>query len=1048
MKKIVLFIVILFCFTANLFAQNRIVKGTVSDKENKSAIAGAIVKIKGANAGVTTDFKGAFSISVPNGSDVLEIRFLGYEPYTANVNGKDFIQVLLTSEEKILSEVVVTSYGVSKRKDFTGSAVQIGAKELAERPVSNVINALNGAAAGVTLAGGSGQPGAAPSIRIRGFGSINSSNDPLYVVDGAPYSLNINNLNQDDIETITVLKDASSTALYGSRAANGVVTITTKRGKLGMPSFNVKYTTGITARGIEEYNTVDVLGYYPLVWEAMRNGAYFAGTKSFAQAGIDAAANLKGALGYNAFNVPNDQIVSATGVLNPNAKLLYADDLDWWKDLAKTGVRQEVTTSVSNATEKSDYLFSAGFLDEKGALINTGFKRYNTRLNLNSKPTSFFSTGLNLAYTFSDYKNNGSADGAGTSYANPFFFATSMGPIYPVYAHNPTTGEYVLNPITGERIFDSGALGTLYGVTFPTRGAGASAGRHVLAETLLNVNTQERHVISARTYGQIDFLKDFNFRTTLAYDYNSRENYFYQNTLIGDGAPSGSQNKTSYNNMAVTLYETLSYRKQIGAKNNISVLAGHENFYKNDREFGGGKTGVIAIGNNELDNFTTISSLSSFSDNYRLDSYFGEVKYNYDQKYYLTGTYRRDGSSKFAPEVRWGDFMSVGAAWVISEESFLKELKWIDQLKLRASYGETGSDGSSLYAWQELYNLKPNGSNPAYYQAAASNRALKWEVNKTADLALEFNLFKNRVRGSVELYKRASDNLIFNVPLPLTAGTTSITRNIGTMYNKGIEFDVTVTPVKTTNFTWDFGVNGAINKNKITKMPNETPQIITGTKKYSVGNSLYEFWLRQWVGVDPQTGSSIYLDDASTDGNTIYTTDIQKARYAYSGTSIPDIAGGIKNVFTYKGLSLSALASYSLGGKFYDGNYQALMNVNSSYGKSFHADVLNHWQKPGDIVSVPRVDDTDATNLNAGTSTRWLIDNKFLVLRNVTVSYSIPKKYVSKLNLSRINVFASGDNLLYATPRKGLDPTTSFNGTNSNSYVPSRVFSFGANVTF
>lgn len=1039
----------LFCISANLYAQNRVVKGTVSDKETGTSVVGASVKVKGAKAGVATDDKGNFTINVPSSSETLEISFIGYELYTINTAGKDFIQVSLTSDEKFLTEVVVTSYGTSKRRDFTGSAVQIGAKDLAERPVANVINALNGAAPGVTLAGGTGQPGSSPSIRIRGFGSINSSNEPLYVVDGSPYPFNINNLNQDDIETITVLKDASSTALYGSRAANGVVTITTKRGKIGSPTFNVKYTTGLTTRGIEEYNRVGVNDYYPLVWEAMRNGAYYAGTKTYAQAGLDAASSLVTALGYNAYNVPNNQLVSGVnGALNPNASLLYGDDLDWWKGLIKTGVRNEVTTSVSNASDKSDYLFSAGYLNENGALVNTGFKRYNTRLNLNTKPTSYFSTGLNLAYTFADYKNNSSADAAGSAYANPFNFVTGMGPIYPVYAHNPTTGEYIYDPITGEKVYDSGALGTKYGITFPSRGPGGSTGRHVLAETLYNINTQERHLISARTYGQVDFLKDFNFRVNLAYDYNTRENYSYQNTIIGDAAPSGSQSKNAYSNMALTLNQILNYRKTLAGKHNFSALAGHENYYSNDRYLGGNKTGIIALGINELDNFTTIGGLSSNQDNYRMESFFGEVKYNFNQKYYLSGTIRRDASSKFAPEVRWGNFYSAGAAWLISEEAFMKKIKWIDQLKLRASYGETGSDGNSLYPWQDLYNLKPNNTSPAYYLAAASNRALKWEVNETADIALEFNLFKNRVRGSVEAYKRASSNLIFNVPLPLNAGTSSVTRNIGTMYNKGLEFDVTVTPVKTNNFTWDLGVNGAINKNKITKMPSETPAIVNGTKRLSEGNSLYEFYLRQWVGVDPQTGSSIYLDDSSTDGNTIYTTDINKARYAYSGTSIPDISGGIRNVITYKGLSLSAIANYSLGGKFYDGNYNSLMLVNSSYGKSFHEDVLKRWQKPGDIASVPRVDDTDATNLNAGTSTRWLNDNDFFVLRNVTLSYNIPKKYVSKLKLSRINVFASGDNLAYFTARKGLDPTTSFNGTNSSSYVPSRIFSFGANISF
>lgn len=1041
--------VLFFCLTAKLYAQTRTVRGTVSDIENGAKLLGVTVKVKGNSAGALTNEKGEFVINIPSGFNTLEFTYLGYAANSVDVTGKSSVQVALTSDTKNLTEVVVTAYGTVKRRDFVGASAQIGAKEIAERPVANVINALQGAAPGVTLAGGTGQPGAAPSIRIRGFGSINSSNSPLYVVDGAPYDYNINNLNQDDIETITIAKDASSTALYGSRAANGVVFITTKKGKVGAPAVNVKYTTGLTARGIEEYDRVGVYDYYPIVWEAVRNGAYFAGTKTYAQAGIDAANNIVTTLGYNAFNVPNNQLVSGVdGKLNPNASLLYGDDLDWWDGLIRTGVRQEVTTSINGASEKSDYLFSAGYLDEQGALINTGFKRYNARLNLNNKPTSFLTTGINFAYTFSDYQNNSSADAAGSAYANPFNFVTGMGPIYPVYAHNPTTGAYIIDPITGDRVFDSGALGTKYGITFPSRSAGASSGRHVLAETLYNKTDQERHLISGRTYAQVDFLKDFNFRVNLSYDHNTREAYSFQNAIIGDASPSGSQTKTAYNETSITLNQILNYRKTIANRHQFTALLGHENYYLNARVLSGNKTGLIADGINELDNFTTIGGLTSYQDNYRIESFFGEVKYNLDQKYYLTLTMRRDGSSKFRSDVRWGNFWSAGAAWLVNEEFFMKDIKWINQLKLRASYGETGSDGESYYGYQSLYNLKPNVNNPAYYLAAAANPDLSWETNKTADIAVEFSLFQNRLRGSIEAFRRASSDLIFNVPLPSNAGTTSITKNIGTMYNKGIEFDLTVTPVKVKDFAWDLTVNGSFYKNQITKMPDETPAIVTGTKRYSVGNSIYEFWLRQWVGVDPQTGSSIYLDDASTEGNTIYTTDINRARFAYSGTAIPDIAGGIRNVFTYKGLSLSSIFSYSLGGKFYDGNYNSLMLVNSRYGKSFHKDVLNRWQKPGDITNVPRVDDTDATNLNAGTSTRWLIDNNFLVLRNVTLSYAIPAKYVSKLKLSRVNVFASGDNLIYFTPRKGLDPTTSFNGTNSSSYIPSRIFSFGANVSF
>ncbi len=1039
-------------FFSTAYAQNKKVSGRVMEAANGLPIPGVSVKIKGTNNAVQTDDNGMYSITVPNEQTTLVYSFLSFVTLEKAIGKQTVVNVSLESNSKILNEVIVVGYGTSTKGAFTGSAANIKSEELALRPITNVNSALAGAAPGIQVNAGNGQPGSGPTIRIRGFGSVSASNDPLYIVDGVQYPGSISNINVDDIENVALLKDAASSALYGSSAANGVIIITTKKGKLGEPKLTVRGVQGISSRGIPEYETVDALQYYPLAWQAYRNSLVYptSGTGiTLAAANTKASADIKGLLGNNPFNVPNASIVGTDGLLNPAAQLMY-NDLDWRAPLMRTGNRGDYGMSYSSATEKSDYFVSLGFVDEKGFIIRSDFKRFNGRININAKPMSWFKTGLNISGNITK-SNQADADGS-ASIVNPFNFSRSIGPIYPVYAHNSTTGEFLLDA-NGERRFDTGNLSSL---GIPNRPSGAYAGRHILQETLLNQSEVKRNVLSARTYGEITFAKDFKFTNNVAVDINNFFSESYQNKIVGDGAPNGRSRNTNSTTTSYTLEQLLNYNKTVG-DHNFSVLVGHNNYDYSYKYLTGARNTQVVDGNTQLINFTTTTDLNSYLDDYRKEALLSRVNYDYQGKYFLSGSFRRDGSSKWAPGKQWGNFYSVGGAWILSKENFLANVKGLDYLKLRASYGSLGNDGlSGYYKYQAFYNLdNNNATEPGIIYSSLPTPDLTWETNTQADIALEFAMFKNRLSGSVEVFDRRSKDLLFNVPLPISNGISSISRNIGTMWNKGIEIQIGGDIVKTNNFKWDANINWTLVRNQITKMPVETPTIINGTKQLSVGHSIYDYWLRQWAGVDPLDGAGLYeinplspgtaADTRTVDGKQV-TVNPNNALYAYTGSAIPKYYGSFTNTFTYKDISLSVLMNFQVGGKFYDGTYQNLMAY-GSYGGSLHVDAANAWQQVGDVVSIPRLDVGRSSNYNA-TSTRFLIDASYLNMRSATLAYKLPGTLTNSAGISSARVYASGENLFLISKRKGLDPTESFTGTNSNNYTPSRIVSFGVNVTF
>jgi len=1044
MRKILMLMLGVFALCTQLWAQTKTVTGTVTDAAG-SPLANVSVQVKGSTTGTVTGTDGSFTLTVPDNTRTLVLSSVGFLSQEVSVANSSTVNISLKAGDQSMEEVVVVAYGTQKRESITGSVSTIGAKELETRVTTNITQALAGAAPGISATSGNGQPGSSATIRIRGFGSVNASSSPLYVVDGFPYEGFIGDLNTNDIESISLLKDASSTALYGARAANGVVLITTKKGKSSEPKVNITVSSGYSERGIPEYDRVGTNDYYPVMWQALKNSLVYSSGLTESAAATQASATIAKQLVYNPYNVDAATIVGVDGKLNANAKLLY-NDFDWFEPLSKKGPRSEVSMSTSAKVNKSDYYISLNYLKDAGFILNSDYERASARVSLNSQVKDWLRTGMNISGILVK-SNQANAEAANASnIVNPFVFARRIGPIYPVHAFN-ATGAPVLDE-TGNQWFDFGRH-----LDAVNRPQGAFPGRHVIYETMLNKDISSRNSIIARTFLEGKFFNDFTATVNVGLDLNNTRNKGFQNRIVGDGVTAGGTSSSSSNEYrTISANQLLNYQKSFGA-HDVSVLLGHENQWVNETYFSGDRRGMNLDGNQELVNFVTLEDVNGSFDNLRRDAYFSRVNYGYNSKYFIELSYRRDGSSRFSPQSRWGNFYSIGTSWFIKRESFLSDVDWLNELKVRAAYGTVGNDAlDTYYEYQALYGSGfNNAAEPGSIATKLANPELTWEVNKTLSLGLDFGMFKNRISGTLEFFNRGSSDLLFDVPRGLSSIVTSRTENIGSMSNRGVELQLNADVVRSNSFNWDIQLNATTLKNEITKLPNGQA-ITSGTKRLEEGRDLNAFYLRQWYGVDPTDGSGLYYAlpglatgyRISKSGDTVVTNPTN-ARYDYSGSAIPDLFGSIGSSINVKGVGLAVLLNYQLGGKFYDGNYAGLLTP--SYGASLHSDVLNAWKAPGDVTTMPRLDISSASNFNAQSS-RFLIDASYLSIRNVALSYTFGKSIINRLNIGQLKVYLSGENLKVFSKRTGLNPAESFNGTNSAIYVPNRVYSAGINLSF
>ena len=987
---------------------------------------------------------------MPKGKTVLRVSYVGME--TVEVVGKRNMRIVLNADQTDLDEVMVVAYGTAKKSSFTGSADNINGEKLELRPISNVAKGIEGQATGVQVTSASGQPGSAPSIRIRGYGSINASSTPLYVVDGIPYDGSLSSLNPSDIESMTILKDASAGALYGARGANGVVMITTKKGKEGKTNVTWRSTLGWSSRAQKHYDLVGQKDYVQLVYEGLRNGYVNNNGMSWSDAEAAARSALSRNLGgelYNPFkNYSWNEIIDPeTGYVRSDAQSAWDEN---WMDAVedKSAFRHEHQLSINGGTEKTKYMFSLGYLNEDGTLKTTNFQRYNARANVETKVTDWFSANINttLAHSesnFSDY------DGAAVS--NVWYSAQFVSPLFPMYQKN-LDGTNVLDA-NGNAQLDYGEAGRpgSYNDYNPLGGLVDDK-----ASTKSDIAGLRTGMVFGTDSDKAGWLKGLKFAMNFGLDYHNSLSMSYMNMYHGNQAGAGGLlYKYTGRTQSYTFNQLITWNRSFN-KHNFDVMLGHE-WYAYKYEYLEAARSNLIDGILEISPGTTMQSAESYTDNYRINSFMSRINYNYDDKYYFSASLRSDASSRFYRDNHTGTFWSLGANWRMSKENFLKDVKWIDNLSVKISYGEQGNDDilrsngtSNYYLWQSLYALGwNNANNLGAVISSLETKDLSWEKNQNLNIGVEGAFFNHRLRVSAEYYNKKTTDMLLSYPMALSTGFGGYNANVGDMRNSGFEFEIGGTPIRTNDWVWNVTWMGATVKNKVLKLTQESPEIISGIRVIKEGYELNTYYMAKSAGVDPATGTQLYwVYDKDENGNIVnerISDDYAKAANSkyYLGSRIPDLYGSISTDLSWKGIDLSVLTTYSIGGKIYDGLYAASMNTTYSTN-TWNSNALRRWQKPGDITDVPRIE----IGGQYTTTDRFLVDASYFAIKNITLGYTLPKLWVNKIGLSNVRVFTSVDNLALFTHLDGMDPQYSFGGSTDYTYAPNKTWSVGLEVKF
>ncbi len=1074
MRKLFLILMTLIACTWSIQAQTRTIHGTVLDAANNEPLIGATIMPIGGGQGAAADIDGNFTITVPANVKKATVSYVGYTSQTVDLSNN--MKVLLSSSTTNLDDLVVVAYGTTTKEALTGSVAVVGAKEIEDRPVISVTSALEGNAPGVQVNSSVGQPGASPTIRIRGFNSIQGKDgSPLYVVDGVPYTGSIADLNPADIESMTVLKDAASSALYGNRGANGVILITTKRAKnVGKVDVNLQIRQGMFTKGLPFYDRLDTNDWMQMQFDSQVNAllsrASFAGTRE------DAIASVRETFFQNP-KMNNVYGKEATELFNEEGRFMGSvlpgyTDLDWWPVLSQNGYRQEYNLNASAATEKYNIFASIGYLKSNGYMLMTDFERFNGRINANFQPTNYLRFGVNLAATAQESMQNGGGDGV-KAINNPFA-AQFYAPVYPYYEHD----------FDGALILDDNGNPIWNNATYLQNTNVAQC----LRVDRSNVSAT---VIDGTLYGTAIIPYGFELTVRGSMHRDKTDSYSYTNNLSGSGIAYNGMFNAGYGDYrSHTFMQTLDWAHEYG-DHHVDVMLNHENYYYKTDASSITKYGQVFEGVYALGNFQTNYSSNQQIGEVASESYLGRARYNYDQKYFAEASIRRDGSSYFSKKHRWGTFWSAGASWVVSKEKFMQNLTWIDYLKLRAAYGSVGNDKTAgAYSYYNLYGSALYNGVSTYIPMSIASDDIKWEATKTFDIALEGSLFRDRFNFTIGYFNKRNSDLLFPVVRPASVGTVSnngtnpsVLANIGTMQNIGWELQFGVDIIRTRDLKWSASVDATFMKNKIVKLPNgeDLP-----AQALFQGKSIYEKYTYEWAGVDQLTGQSLYKMNPDSPDYWSYNADhtlnqeaakksyeaqVQKAKdddayvvingveyttkTAYAGrktlgTAIPTVYGSFGTNLSWKGINFGILFTYSLGGKTLDSNYLTLMSYSSDPG-ALHKDALKAWTSAPEGMTADspnRIDPNGIPQANAETNTdtnasssRFLTSSSYLTLKNIILSYDLPQKWVSALKLQNINIGCSIDDLFIVTKRKGLCPG-SFDGTQSQTWFPSRVISF------
>ncbi len=1020
MKKCTLLIaLILFVGLTALRAQNVQITGTVTSAEDGSTIPGATVKVKGNNAGVVTDASGKFSISVSPNSTLI-FSFIGTKTQEIELSGQKIIDVKLVSDVIDINEVVVTGYGDFKKKTFTGSASIVNTDNLKDIPSISPTDLLQGNSSGVLVGNSSGQAGAVPQIRIRGVGSFNASQDPLYVIDGVPASSGnlsdlassynasgnsiLSSINPSDIESLTVIKDAAAASLYGSRAANGVVIITTKKGKYGRTEVSFKSDFGKDDLAVK---------YRPTLNGEQRRALIYEGLVNY---GTD-----KGYANPTAY---------ADSKIDTYAPIPSAGWVDWRKELLRKGDHQNYELSLSSGNDKTTVYSSLAYTKQGGITYNSDYERVTGRLNVNHKLSKKAEFGASLTFARIKQLTNNER----SSYSNPFMnIAGTVIPSDQVYDSN---GDW-------NRVF-----------------AGNSA-LNPKQSAELNKNTSKLTQTRNTIWGSYEFIEGLKLKQTLTYDYSTANDFVYWDARTKDGESfNGLGQKDFYEKGKLNSATNLLFTKTIANKHHIDALVAYE-IEDNKYDFlYAARANYPNFILHDLDNASEDQGSNSNATGSRLLSYVSRLNYDFDNKYFLGGSFRTDGSSRLASKNRWGKFWSASAAWVVSKEDFLKDFSYINNLKVRSSYGVNGTQPSDLYGYLGTYSYGNNYNNsPGSAESTVPNPDLKWETNYSLNFGVDVTVF-DRLSVTVDWFNRDTKDLLQDVPASGTTGFTSYLANIGKMNNKGWELEITSDNLKGSDFKWTTTFTASWIRNKVLKLDGEQNQIVNTESIYTtnkgmvtkVGQSFYSFYLKEFAGVNPQTGAAQFYTN-TLDGNGNYkkdiTEDVTKAQQiAIKGKyADPKMYGGISNTFSYKGIDLSFLFTYSTGGYTYDAGasfyqadgYRSLYNIST--------DQLNRWQKPGDNTNVPRFVYGNA-NGGQNATTRRLHSSDYIRLKNASLGYNIPSNLTKTIGIENARIYFSGSNLLTWAAYDLYDPETRPNGVVAFNTPPLKTYTFGLEVKF
>lgn len=1070
-----LIISLLASLTATVaMAQEINVSGTVIDYSNGEPVPYASVHLEGTMTGTSTDGDGNYSIRLPHGGNLV-FSSIGYITVKEAVNASMVLNIVMEPDTEHLEETIVVAYGTATKSSFTGSASMIGAETIESRVSTDVTAALAGTTPGVQIISSSGDPAAGGgTIRIRGIGSMSASNAPLYIVDGMPYDGSIADINPADVESMSILKDASASAIYGARGANGVVLITTKRASGSSDSkirFDAKW--GSNSRLIPQYDVItDPAQYYETHYRMMYNSQVYAG-KSPSEAYAYADANLfnhnNGGLGYQVYTIPDGQkFIGEDFKLNPSAVLGYSDGEyyyipdDWYGLTFSDSFRQEYNLSVSGAKDKLNYYGSIGYLNDGGIVSNSDYQRYTARINVDYQAKPWMKVTSSMSYAHSDSQTASYSSSYGSS-SNIFYVTNMMGPIYPLYVRD-ASGQIMTE--NGMKVYDSNQT-------------------NFIRPAFVGNAVRDNEVNRKKTY--TDFITgkwgvtltpvqglSLSANIGLTND-NSRYNALYSrfgSQSSTDGLAYVSHDRT----FAVNNQYLAEYKTDFGdSGHNLNVLAGYE-MYKLKVQFLEGQNDHLfnpLVG--ELGNADGVSSrqTSSYTADYMTHGFLARVQYEYGNKYFASASYRRDGSSRFAPGHRWGNFGSVGAAWLISNEGFMSGAGWISMLKIKLSYGVQGNDdlypGSNyarkFYPYADNYTHSYNETTGEYSTDLAykGNEDLTWESSHSFNAGVDFELFGSRLNGSAEYFSRKTVDLLYSKDVPLSAGnpTGYYPVNVGSIVNNGFELTLEGILINTSDMQWSLNMNLSHYRNKILSLdPSVSEEGIKGGNYiYKIGGSLYEAYMRKYAGVNPENGKAQWyrkvLDkDGAWTGESEITETFADASQYELGSVLPKLYGGFGTTFKAYGFDLSAQFSFQLGGRYYDGTYQALMHTSSGIGTAWHKDVLDSWSETNKDSDIPRLDGD--TSIGQTAVSNYLISSNYLSVNNITLGYTFPESVTSYLKISGLRIYVAGDNLAVKSARKGVDPRysmglgslTSGSGLNSGSYSAMRTITGGVTLTF